>query len=98
MQGRLRIYRYVWWREARRTERADCEAHSDELFLFGENDNDFGTTRRQKNTQAVIRGCANAHPVRTCYGSGNGYRTPACQAVAGPFEAVSGLGWEVCDG
>ena len=55
-------------------------------------------TRQQKNTQAVIRGCANAHPVRTCYGSGNGYRTPACQAVAGPFEAVSGLGWEVCDG
>ena len=44
------------------------------LYLFGENDVDFGTKKAQHSTQAVIRPCPNAHPVRTCYGPGAGYR------------------------
>ena len=42
------------------------------LYLFGENEHDYGGQKKQTTTQAVIRRCLNAHPVRTCYGPGLG--------------------------
>ena len=44
------------------------------LYLFGENEHDYGGQKKQTTTQAVIRRCLNAHPVRTCYGPGLGFR------------------------
>ena len=51
-----------------------------ELYLFGENEQDYGTNQQQSNTQAVIRGCANAHGVCTCYARGQGYRDATLEA------------------
>jgi hypothetical protein len=66
----------TWW------TRESAKASPHELFIFGENDLDYGTNYRQTSTQAVIRGLRNAVGVRTCSAPGVGY-------VDGDFDANS---------